>query len=652
MKFSRLAALVVFIFPINYCLLALNIDSLVVEAERIEDKQDAFLIYRNIALKLIERNGDSALLFANKAAVKAKASGRPKAKYYADKLFGKVYREQGEKDVALEYFFTAIDSAKSDSNYKAVSYIYSDIAELHRRTGAYHKAIETWNLATQYSQSVGKEDLIAKDFNNIGLLLYYLMEADPKNGDLAIDYLKKSVKIKLKYNEGMASSYHNLSMIYNDLDQLDSSYKYVRLAINENKQTKNYKWLFLNYLELIDYYIEKNEPNEIKPYLDSAKALLIEKNLYYYEADYLQSEASYFNQINKPLMAIKSAKKSLEIATKNEDKELEQLNFFQLHVAFLKLNQLDSSNHYFKKYDRLKSQQIANISSAEAKESLNDLDLLFKQQQIDLLDEKNRFNELKAKSAQRINLLLASALLLVIFIVSILFNFIQQKRKLNQKLNDEALVRLKQEAELKQLNAVLKAQEEEKNKISSELHDHIGGSLAALKMRIDRIDNNQEWQNDTIELVDQIAKGVRNISHLLSANKILKIGLKRALVHLASHFESGKTQIKTFIEDLEDEISDEMKINIFRIIQELFTNVQKHANASTVFLQIVKDQNFINISVEDNGVGFDSSKKSLGIGLDNINDRVKTLKGEIEIDSKLGKGTSVTMQIPLVTEKV
>ena len=146
MKFSRLAALVVFIFPINYCLLALNIDSLVVEAERIEDKQDAFLIYRNIALKLIERNADSALLFANKAAVKAKASGRPKAKYYADKLFGKVYREQGEKDVALEYFFTAIDSAKSDSNYKAVSYIYSDIAELHRRTGAYHKAIETYDL--------------------------------------------------------------------------------------------------------------------------------------------------------------------------------------------------------------------------------------------------------------------------------------------------------------------------------------------------------------------------------------------------------------------------------------------------------------------------------------------------------------------------
>ena len=103
---------------------------------------------------------------------------------------------------------------------------------------------------------------------------------------------------------------------------------------------------------------------------------------------------------------------------------------------------------------------------------------------------------------------------------------------------------------------------------------------------------------------------------------------------------------------MENELAEEMKINIFRIIQELFTNVQKHAEASTVFLQIVKDQNFINISVEDNGVGFDSYKKSLGIGLDNINDRVKTLKGEIEIDSKLGKGTSVTMQIPLVTEKV
>lgn len=652
MKFSRLAALVVFIFPINYCLLGLNIDSLVVEAENQTDKVEAFKIYRNLGLDFLMKDPDTALFFANKSLEKAKLSKERKPVYFAETLIGKVYRELGENEKAKSYLFNALDSAKADSNFRMVSSIYNAIGELHRKIGEYNQTLETYNLAIEYAESIDDKESLARYFNNIGLLMYYLIDVDPSNGQKAMDYLKQAYAIKSKIGYNLSSTYHNLSLVYSDLGIIDSTHKYIRLAIKENKREDNFKWLFLNYLEYTDYYIETNNPLKHKLYLDSAITLYKSKNLFFYTSDLLHAEAAYFNHINVPSKAINKAKESINISLKDEGLELILLNYHQLEIAFTKTNQLDSANKYFKKYNKLKTEMLLKITSAEAKESVHKIDSKLKEQQIELLNEKNKYNELQAKSAKRNVILLSIALALVLIIVSIVFYFIQQKRKLNQKLNDEALVRVQQEAELKQLNAVLKAQEEEKNKISSELHDHIGGSLAALKMRIDRIDNNQEWQNDTIELVDQIAKEVRNISHLLSANKILKIGLKRALVHLASHFESGKTQIKTFIEDLENELAEEMKINIFRIIQELFTNVQKHAEASTVFLQIVKDQNFINISVEDNGVGFDSYKKSLGIGLDNINDRVKTLKGEIEIDSKLGKGTSVTMQIPLVTEKV
>ncbi|MBN8567272.1 MAG: sensor histidine kinase, partial [Flavobacteriales bacterium] len=96
-----------------------------------------------------------------------------------------------------------------------------------------------------------------------------------------------------------------------------------------------------------------------------------------------------------------------------------------------------------------------------------------------------------------------------------------------------------------------------------------------------------------------------------------------------------------------DNVPNNIKINVYRIIQEALQNINKYAEAKNVSVAIVKDAENIHISVIDDGVGFDVSRKSKGIGLLNIESRVKTCKGKLEIKSKKGKGTSISIDLPI-----
>ncbi|MFP3835664.1 sensor histidine kinase, partial [Chryseobacterium sp. SIMBA_028] len=94
-------------------------------------------------------------------------------------------------------------------------------------------------------------------------------------------------------------------------------------------------------------------------------------------------------------------------------------------------------------------------------------------------------------------------------------------------------------------------------------------------------------------------------------------------------------------------LENNIEIQIYRIIQELMNNILKYADSSHVTIQILKLKNKVNVQVEDNGIGFNTNEHSNGMGLQNIRSRVSSLGGEIDIDSVIGRGTYVNIEIPI-----
>jgi PAS domain S-box-containing protein len=209
---------------------------------------------------------------------------------------------------------------------------------------------------------------------------------------------------------------------------------------------------------------------------------------------------------------------------------------------------------------------------------------------------------------------------------------------------------------------LLNAQERERKRISMELHDELGQSLAVLKLQIRAIDRaltpdqgglKQECQ-ELLDYLDGVIDNVRRLSRDLSPAVLEDLGLQSALLYLiegvGKHF---KINHAFAVSDLDQLFPPEAQILIYRIFQECLTNISKHAGASEVSIEVRREDGLVFIVLEDNGVGFDMNlvtsrrKGDRGLGLAALNERVRMLGGSLEIRSQPGAGVRVTCVIPV-----
>ncbi len=161
-------------------------------------------------------------------------------------------------------------------------------------------------------------------------------------------------------------------------------------------------------------------------------------------------------------------------------------------------------------------------------------------------------------------------------------------------------------------------------------------------------DNAQAFER-SMDMLDSSIKEMRRVAHNMMPEALVKFGLDTALKDLCSDTQqSGALEVRYQSISMENANVDQTTaITIYRIIQELINNVMKHAGARTAIVQVSKTNGAINITVEDDGKGFDSSMldKSRGIGWSNIQSRVEFLKGKLDVQSAPGKGTSVHIEL-------
>jgi signal transduction histidine kinase len=210
--------------------------------------------------------------------------------------------------------------------------------------------------------------------------------------------------------------------------------------------------------------------------------------------------------------------------------------------------------------------------------------------------------------------------------------------------------------------SIIEAQENERRRISRELHDGLGQLLSATKLKLGMFEfvqsQNKEKFNELIKEVDTIiSKAIveaRRISHDLRPTTLDDFGLIPALRILCQEFSKlTGVKVKFQVSQLLERIDSKVEIAIYRIIQESFNNISKYAEASEVILDLYRKDDFVYVRVKDNGKGFDMNeaakykKMGRGFGLLNMKERAELVGGKVDIISSLGKGTDVLLEINL-----
>lgn len=243
---------------------------------------------------------------------------------------------------------------------------------------------------------------------------------------------------------------------------------------------------------------------------------------------------------------------------------------------------------------------------------------------------------------QRIYILAIIALTIMLGAIAWL---IVNRRNLRNKQQADLLLH---QAQLNNFREVLEAENNERQRIATELHDSLGQILSSVRMHISMIDHSIPNVEKTNDLLDEAAKEVRHISHNLMPASLTELGLTAAL----------RQTIRTMSPDGVPEIllqcdayqgaSEKQEVFLYRIVQELLTNSIKHGRAQQIKITLLSNNTSIQLEVIDNGVGFDPQQlqNAPGIGMKNIKTRIDLLNGSLLIDSTIGKGSKFNIILP------
>jgi signal transduction histidine kinase len=201
-----------------------------------------------------------------------------------------------------------------------------------------------------------------------------------------------------------------------------------------------------------------------------------------------------------------------------------------------------------------------------------------------------------------------------------------------------------------------KVQEEEKKRISRELHDNFGQMLTSIKMNLELLNDKSKRPDELIsdinKQLEDARKEIREISYRLRPRVLDDFGLAPALNTLCEDI-SAKSGIKGIFQshNYSEKLNPEIETNIYRIVQEALNNIVKHSKASEFFVQLIKHEDKLTISIDDDGKGFnpsDNNKRSKsGMGMISMSERAISLNGKFNISSAPLKGTEILVEIPL-----
>lgn len=231
--------------------------------------------------------------------------------------------------------------------------------------------------------------------------------------------------------------------------------------------------------------------------------------------------------------------------------------------------------------------------------------------------------------------------------ISVFFRDVTERKSFQEQLILE-----KEKQQKKIAGAVIKATEKERAEIGKELHDNVNQVLTTVKLYTEIClagsGNRDELLQRSMALLQSCINEIRGLSKRLSAPSLGKIRLCDSVAELLESIKVANRFNLVYEQDIADlEVSNDVHIAVYRILQEHLTNIINHAKATQVTVKVFVANNELRIQVSDNGVGFDVRSMHPGIGIANIKNRAEELAGTVEIQSEINKGCTLCLVLPL-----
>lgn len=592
---------------------------------------------------------DSAILMYKQAALLSKQAADntnlAKSLHYQ----GIVFSDQGRYDSAKVYYKKAIHYFELSKDTLGIAKVNNNLANVAQFQADYETAVTYYLAAIKGFEQADEKRLENILKNNLSSVFHYLNMIDK-----AMAYGKEVLEFgKINKDSSlMMDAHNNLSAYYLAEKDTVMALQHAEAGFNIAKKINNLFGLTVATPHLTTIYTRSN-PQKALGYALEAKTYAEQLQQPRYICAAYAGLAAVQGQLKQNKEAIQNWEKAIQMA-----KDLKQpfdVARYMKHLIALyeKQGNITAAHSYYATYSRMKD----TIFDLEKNKAIAELETQYQvAQKEEALKNQTLLTRQERQTRQAWTVAAALLGLLLLFSVFFFRQRIKQNKLLNARerdLQQSRIQQLEQEQKVLTLNAMISGQEEERQRIAKDLHDSLGSLLSTVKLNFKAIQQRIKaieplnLYNRVNELLDDASKEVRRISHDMMPD-VLKISLAEGLREIAEKLQQSNQLAVSFQEIGSPKVlNDTQKVMLYRVVQELTQNVVKHAQAQHLLLQLIWQANSLQIVVEDNGKGFQMSQVAKGLGLKSIQSRMEYLKGEVDFDSELGAGTTVTLNLEL-----
>lgn len=646
----------------------------------------AFLFLPILVYTQSVRQRDSLLLMAQSAPTDSN-------RVWALMETGKLYLN-AQPDTAVRYLGTALALAEKAGFEPGIAKCRINLSYAFNNLGRYRESVAMCQVAIPICERLGAKKLLVAAYNNMGNAWDYL-----GNRWLAIDALSKA--LSAADGQPLPLSFpitvrNNITRQYLDLQLYDKGFTYAVKTMEDATACGDSAGVASALQSIVLVELRRGEKGAALEHCRRIEAIARAEELPLIQVFALNNIAMLL-QDREPARAEALLKEGLALAQKSGDlfgeiSALKSLAWFSLYrkahkavkmyaeealqktkaekmddetaACYLILSDLalaEGNTRLFRDYrDRFEhmNDTLANNTLVHATQDLETkYETEKKEQQIVQLEAERELQKLRLQQKNGLigGLAALSALFLIIGTMTVR-NLRNRRRLADQeiKIQQQQITQLKQEQQLSVADAVLRSQEDERSRLARDLHDGLGGMLSGVKQTLNGMKGNQILTDtaaaafgQVISDLDRSINELRHIARNMMPEALVRFGLRDALEDYCDHLRltSGLTvNFQSF--GLEKRLPQQTEVILFRITQELLNNIVKHAEASSILVQLMQTDGRLSLTVEDDGKGFDPEKLKIapGVGWLNIQSRVDYLNGTLDLRTEVGGGTSVSIE--------
>ncbi len=501
----------------------------------------------------------------------------------AMKNHGVIHDITGNYDSSSYYLYRALRMAEKTDQKEIQLKIFGDIGILYFDLRKQDDAVANYQKMLEMAEMQHDSTNMARALNNMGNA-YATLSHDFKK---AIPCFERTLEIaqRIKYEAAVRTTKNILAQIYIETGELDKAYREIR--------------------ELQEKYGDD-------VYFDFSLAAIYAK-----KGAYDKSIGAYQAILGKAF----------------DTQELRLAVLYSLSEVYKEKGDLQNTLKYIQEYHAAKD----SLHTLQAEKDIQNMKLSYETEKKEL-----KIASMEEERRLMIGLVVAAGIVFVMILAFIYYRQRNQRKMVEQKLRQ-----LEQEKQLVATQAVLDGETAERMRLARDLHDGLGSLLSVAKLGLQGIKSLTIEPEDSKQLegvmatIDNSMKELRRVAHNLMPESLARNGLKTALTDFCGNIPA----VAFHYFGTDERLEQNMEVAVYRVIHELVNNALKHAEAEKIDVQLIQNAGEISLSVCDNGKGFDSNILQPGMGIKNIQNRIASYNGHMDLWSQPDEGTEIHIRL-------